>query len=118
MLESGRWQATAEGDGQTQGYHLSSLYSPVEHLGFSVLGDKAFARLTTILNILGLIFRPPMTSRSALRLSRTKNLHFAKATFPGFSACVDKSEGKWIELDANSDRIVNQDYGAKLDAEL
>jgi hypothetical protein len=30
---------------------------------------------------------------------------------------VDKSEGKWIELDANSDRIVNQDYGAKLDAE-
>jgi hypothetical protein len=48
-----------------------------EHLGFSVLGDKAFAS----------------------------------------SACVDKSEGKWIELDANSDRIVNQDYGAKLDAE-
>ena len=29
MLNQGYWQATAEGDGQTQGYHLSSLYSPV-----------------------------------------------------------------------------------------
>jgi hypothetical protein len=26
------------------------------------------------------------TKQPALRLSRTKNLHFAKATFPGFSA--------------------------------
>jgi hypothetical protein len=26
--------------------------------------------------------------QSTLRLSRTKNLHFAKATFPGFSALV------------------------------
>ena len=29
MLNQGYWQATAEGDGQTQGYYLSSLYSPV-----------------------------------------------------------------------------------------
>jgi hypothetical protein len=28
------------------------------------------------------------TKQPALRLSRTKNLHFAKATFPGFSAKV------------------------------
>jgi hypothetical protein len=28
------------------------------------------------------------TKQPALRLSRTKNLHFAKATFPGFSASV------------------------------
>jgi hypothetical protein len=28
------------------------------------------------------------TKQPALRLSRTKNLHFAKATFPGFSAFV------------------------------
>jgi len=37
---------------------------------------------------------------------------------PGLSAKrVDKSQGRWIELDPYSDRIVNQDYGAKLDAE-
>jgi hypothetical protein len=30
-----RWQATAEGDGQTQGYHLSSLYSPVGWFSWS-----------------------------------------------------------------------------------
>ncbi len=29
MLASGRWVPSAEGDGRTQGYHLSSLYSPV-----------------------------------------------------------------------------------------
>lgn len=29
MLSQGFWQATKEGDGQTRGYHLSSLYSPV-----------------------------------------------------------------------------------------
>lgn len=29
MLAKGRWVPTAEGDGRTQGYHLSSLYSPV-----------------------------------------------------------------------------------------
>jgi len=30
---------------------------------------------------------------------------------------VDKSQGRWIELDPNHDRLVNQDYAAKLDAE-
>ncbi|NRP14993.1 phage terminase large subunit family protein [Marinobacterium sp. xm-a-152] len=29
MLAQGEWIATNEGDGRTQGYHLSSLYSPV-----------------------------------------------------------------------------------------
>ncbi len=29
MLAKGRWVPSAEGDGRTQGYHLSSLYSPV-----------------------------------------------------------------------------------------
>jgi hypothetical protein len=32
------------------------------------------------------------TKQPALRLSRTKNLHFAKATFPGFSADEEKME--------------------------
>ncbi len=29
MLEKGQWRATAEGDGRTAGFHLSSLYSPI-----------------------------------------------------------------------------------------
>ncbi|MEG3639291.1 phage terminase large subunit family protein [Magnetococcus sp. PR-3] len=29
MLETGQWVPTAEGDGRTAGFHLSSLYSPV-----------------------------------------------------------------------------------------
>ncbi|MCB9980275.1 MAG: phage terminase large subunit family protein [Rhodospirillales bacterium] len=29
MLDNGYWEATAEGDGKTAGFHLSSLYSPV-----------------------------------------------------------------------------------------
>jgi hypothetical protein len=33
-------------------------------------------------------FKDLATKQPALRLSRTKNLHFAKATFPGFSAIV------------------------------
>jgi type I restriction enzyme R subunit len=32
------------------------------------------------------------TKQPALRLSRTKNLHFAKATFPGFSANEDAAK--------------------------
>jgi hypothetical protein len=32
------------------------------------------------------------TKQPALRLSRTKNLHFAKATFPGFSAAANKAK--------------------------
>lgn len=30
LLASGRWRATADGDGRTAGFHLSSLYSPFE----------------------------------------------------------------------------------------
>jgi phage terminase large subunit GpA-like protein len=30
LLASGRWRATAPGDGKTAGFHLSSLYSPFE----------------------------------------------------------------------------------------
>ncbi len=29
MLEQGQWRPTAEGDGKTAGFHLSSLYSPI-----------------------------------------------------------------------------------------
>ena len=29
MLEHGEWRPTAQGDGRTAGFHLSSLYSPV-----------------------------------------------------------------------------------------
>jgi hypothetical protein len=37
------------------------------------------------------------TKQPALRLSRTKNLHFAKATFPGFSANVDHATlNRWV----------------------
>jgi phage terminase large subunit GpA-like protein len=35
MLAKGRWQATAESDGRTVGYHLSSLYSPVGWFSWS-----------------------------------------------------------------------------------
>ena len=30
---------------------------------------------------------------------------------------VDKSGGRWVELEVNSDRLVNQDHGERLDAE-
>lgn len=30
LLENGQWEATAEGDGRTVGFHLSALYSPFE----------------------------------------------------------------------------------------
>lgn len=33
LLASGEWRATAEGDGRTVGFHLSSLYSPFEPWG-------------------------------------------------------------------------------------
>lgn len=33
MLEKGEWISTAEGNGQTVGFHLSSLYSPFESWG-------------------------------------------------------------------------------------
>lgn len=35
MLAKGRWQATADSDGRTVGYHLSSLYSPVGWFSWS-----------------------------------------------------------------------------------
>lgn len=35
MLAKGQWMATAKGDGQTVGYHLSSLYSPVGWFSWS-----------------------------------------------------------------------------------
>ncbi|SHN93272.1 hypothetical protein BHECKSOX_2403 [Bathymodiolus heckerae thiotrophic gill symbiont] len=35
------------------------------------------------------------TKQPALRLSRTKNLHFAKAPFPGFSAVEVTSLQDW-----------------------
>ena len=35
MLANGRWVPTAESDGRTQGYHLSSLYSPVGWFSWS-----------------------------------------------------------------------------------
>ena len=35
MLAQGEWIATHEGDGRTQGYHLSSLYSPVGWFAWS-----------------------------------------------------------------------------------
>jgi len=35
MLAKGQWIATAKGDGQTVGYHLSSLYSPVGWFSWS-----------------------------------------------------------------------------------
>ncbi|WP_085440242.1 phage terminase large subunit family protein [Magnetofaba australis] len=38
MLENGQWRASAEGDGRTAGFHLSSLYSP--H-GWTGWGDIA-----------------------------------------------------------------------------
>lgn len=44
MLSHGEWQATAEGDGVTRGYHLSSYYSPVGWLSWTQImrqHDKA-----------------------------------------------------------------------------
>jgi rhodanese-related sulfurtransferase len=38
------------------------------------------------------------TKQPALRLSRTKNLHSAKATFPGFSAIEELSPDKEVWL--------------------
>lgn len=58
-----------------------------------------------------LLYRP-----DEARTDRT--LVFELRNGPGLSAKrVDKNQGRWIELDPHSDRIVNQDYGAKLDAE-
>jgi phage terminase large subunit GpA-like protein len=37
MLEHGEWRATAEGNGITRGYHLSSYYSPVGWLSWTAI---------------------------------------------------------------------------------
>ncbi|HSH49713.1 MAG TPA: AAA family ATPase, partial [Halomonas sp.] len=51
--------------------------------------------------------------------SRTdRMLVFELRNGPGLSPKrVDKSGGRWIELDPHSERLVNQDHGARLDAE-
>lgn len=40
MLARGEWRATAEGDGRTVGFHLSSLYSPVGWLSWVEIAQK------------------------------------------------------------------------------
>ena len=45
------------------------------------------------------------TKQPALRLSRTKNLHFAKATFPGFSAHQGCGERTRTQYDWGPERI-------------
>ena len=40
MLANGHWQATAEGDGTTIGYHLSSLYSPIGWQSWAEIAQK------------------------------------------------------------------------------
>jgi phage terminase large subunit GpA-like protein len=40
MLAEGEWRSTAEGDGTTRGYHLSSLYSPVGWLSWTQIVEK------------------------------------------------------------------------------
>jgi hypothetical protein len=52
-----------------------------------ILGIQAQVRGKSLTGLIIAIAQTP-TKQPALRLSRTKNLHFAKATFPGFSAVV------------------------------
>jgi uncharacterized protein YchJ len=54
---------------------------------------QAFAKIATPRNSFVSTFAIAQTptKQPALRLSRTKNLHFAKATFPGFSAVEFKA---------------------------
>lgn len=40
MLSRGEWRATADGDGRTVGFHLSSLYSPVGWLSWVEIAHK------------------------------------------------------------------------------
>ena len=40
MLANGEWRATAEGDGETVGFHLSSLYSPVGWLSWVEIAKR------------------------------------------------------------------------------
>lgn len=58
-----------------------------------------------------LLFRPDEN-----RTDRT--LVFELRNGPGITPkIVDKSQGEWRELDRSSERLVNQDYGERLDAE-
>lgn len=58
-----------------------------------------------------LLFRPDEN-----RTDRT--LIFELRNGPGITPkIVDKSQGEWRELDRSSERLVNQDYGERLDAE-
>jgi hypothetical protein len=58
-----------------------------------------------------LLFRPDEN-----RTDRT--LVFELRNGPGITPkIVDKSQGEWRELDRSSERLVNKDHGAKLDAE-
>jgi phage terminase large subunit GpA-like protein len=40
MLAGGEWRATADGDGRTVGFHLSSLYSPVGWLSWADIAQQ------------------------------------------------------------------------------
>jgi phage terminase large subunit GpA-like protein len=40
MLAGGEWRATAQGDGRTVGFHLSSLYSPVGWLSWADIAQQ------------------------------------------------------------------------------
>ncbi|MGB3490757.1 MAG: phage terminase large subunit family protein [Xanthobacteraceae bacterium] len=40
MLRRGEWRATAEGDGRTVGFHLSSLYSPVGWMSWGEIAQR------------------------------------------------------------------------------
>ncbi len=58
-----------------------------------------------------LLYRPDETQTK-------RNLVFELRNGPALATkLVDKSQGCWTELDSHSDRLVNQDYAAKLDAE-
>jgi hypothetical protein len=50
------------------------------------------------------------TKQPALRLSRTKNLHFAKATFPGFSAAANKAKVELKKYKAKTLEQVEEEY--------
>ena len=58
-----------------------------------------------------LLYRPDETRTDRMLVFELRN-------GPSLAAKrVDKSQGRWIELDPNHDRLIGQDYAAKLDAE-
>ncbi|CAK0749655.1 hypothetical protein WCLP8_2040001 [uncultured Gammaproteobacteria bacterium] len=48
MLAGGRWTKTAEGDGKTAGFHISTLYSPFETWGEIAVGPTEIGQLTLL----------------------------------------------------------------------